>query len=302
MAIVSMGRILRCAEENRFAVGYFESFNMESTQAVIDAAETLESPVIIGYSGVFMNSPRRELEENVYDYGAMAVSMARHARIPVAIILNEADDLAMLVKSLGAGFNTVMYQKAGESFEDTVEITRYLVRTAHFLGAEVESEVGELPEADVSTGTVSTGVITDPDTARYFVETTGVDALAVAVGNVHLLEGRKSMLDLELLKTLRREIKVPLVLHGGTGMAEDEVREAIALGISKINIGTMLKRVYLRVLSQFCCGKDIDRINPHELVGLGGPADLVCSARKAIAEAVAGYMEVFGSSKRAALI
>jgi ketose-bisphosphate aldolase len=302
MAIVSMGRILRSAEENRFAVGYFESFNMESTQAVIDAAEALESPVIIGFSGVFMNSPRRELEENVYDYGAMAVSMATLARIPVAIILNEADDLAMLVKSLDAGFNTVMYQKPGEPFEDTVETTRYLVRTAHFLGAEVESEVGELPEADVSTGTVSAGVNTDPAKARYFVETTGVDALAVAVGNVHLLEGGKSMLDLELLKTLRREIKVPLVLHGGTGMVKEEVREAIALGISKINIGTMLKRVYLRVLTEFCCGKDIDRINPHQLVGLGGPSDLVCSARKAIAEAVAQYMEVFGSSKRAALI
>ena len=302
MAIVKMGTILKCASENTFAVGYFETFNMESTQAVIDAAEKTNSPVIIGFSGVFTNSPKREIKENIYNYGAMACSMAKHANIPVAIILNEADDLAMLVQSIDAGFNVVMYQKPGEAFEETIKITQYLVKTAHYLGAEVESEVGELPEANVSDGPVSMGVNTDPDKARYFVEQTGIDALAVAIGNVHLLEGKKSKLDFELLKALRKKIHVPLVLHGGTGIADDDVKEAIAIGVTKINIGTILKRTYLDVLTDFCCNRDMTKMNPHILIGFGGPDDLVCSARKAIADVVAGYLKLYGSENKASLL
>ena len=302
MAIVKMGTILKCASENSFAVGYFETFNMESTQAVIDAAEKTHSPVIIGFSGVFTNSPKREVKENIYNYGAMAYSMAKHANIPVAIILNEADDLSMLVQSINAGFNVVMYQKPDEAFEETIRITQYLVKTAHYLGAEVESEVGELPEANVSNDTVSTGINTNPDKAKYFVEQTGIDALAIAIGNVHLLEGKKSTLDFELLQTLRKSIPVPLVLHGGTGIADDEVKEAIALGVTKINIGTILKRTYLGVLTDFCCNRDITKMNPHVLIGFGGPDDLVCSARKAMADVVAGYMKLYGSENKASLL
>jgi ketose-bisphosphate aldolase len=302
MPLVRMGKLLKCAGENKFAVGYFESFNMESTQAVIDAAGKLNSPVIIGFSGVFLNSPKREIKENIDDYGAMAVSMAKNATVPVSIILNEADDISMIVRSIKAGFNVVMYQKAGESFEEAIEINRYLVRTAHYLGAEVECEIGELPEANVSNGTVSKGINTDPEKAKYLVEQTGVDALAVAIGNVHLLEGEKSKLDFDLLKILRKTIKVPLVLHGGTGIAEENIREAIALGITKVNVGTVLKRAYLGTLARFCCNENIGRTNPHELIGLGGSSDMLCSARKAIADVVAGYIKIFGSENTAGLI
>lgn len=302
MPIVKMGNILRCAAEYKFAVGYFESFNLESTQGVIDAAVATSSPVIIGFSGIFTNSPKRTAKENIYDYGAMAVSLAANAAVPVAIILNEADDMSMLVKALKAGFNAVMYQSEGESFEEMIEMNKYLVRTAHYLDAEVESEVGMLPEADVSDGSMSVGVPTDPDKARYFVEKTGVDALAVAVGNVHLLEGGKSRIDFDLLKRLTETVNVPLVLHGGTGIAEDDIREAIALGIVKINIGTILKRAYLDILKNYCCTRDLSRVNPHELIGLGGSADILCSARKAIADVVVGYMNLFGSVRKASLL
>lgn len=298
MALVNMSNILKCAFEHKFAVGFFESFNMESTQAVLDAAEQMNSPVIIGFSGVFTNSPKREIKENINDYGAMACSMAKNAKVPMSVILNEADDLSMIIKSIKAGFNVVMYQKAGEDFEETIKINKYLVKTAHFLGVDVESEVGELPEANVSNGSISKGMNTDPDKARYFVEQTGIDALAIAIGNIHLLEGQKSKMDFELLEEIKKKIKIPLVLHGGTGMAEDEIREAIYLGITKINIGTILKRAYLGVFNNFCRNKEISAINPHVLIGYGGQEDLICSARKAVADAVKGYLKLFGSENK----
>lgn len=302
MSIVNMGQILRSAEENKYAVGYFESFNMESTQAVIDAAEKAKSPVIIGYSGVFTNSPKREIRENIYHYGAMAYSMAQNASIPVSIILNEADDMSMLIQSINAGFNVVMYQKLGDNFEDMIRINKYLVRTAHYLKADVECEVGELPEAHVSDGSTSGGINTDPEKAKYFVEQTGIDALAIAIGNVHLLEGEKSRLDFDLLKRIRRAVSVPLVLHGGTGIDDEEAKEAIALGVTKFNIGTVLKRSYLKVYQNFCCNKNISKINPHELIGLGGTDDVMCSARKAIAEDVYHYIRLYGSENKAHLV
>jgi ketose-bisphosphate aldolase len=302
MPVFGMRRMLRSAVEHKFAVGYFESFNLESTQGVIDAAEKLNSPVIIGFSGVFLNSPRREMKENIDQYGALAVSMAESAAVPVSILLNEADDIAMLEKGLRAGFNAVMYQKPGENDEEKLEKTRYLVRTAHSLEADVESELGELPEADVSRGTVSAGIRTDPSKAARFVEQTGVDALAVAVGNVHLLEVGKSRIDLDLVKRLRRTVPVPLVLHGGTGMDERDLREAIGLGIAKVNVGTILKRTYLHVVKSFCCEKTIENLNPHELIGLRGPTDMMCCARKAIGEVVARFMYIFGSDNKAGLV
>jgi ketose-bisphosphate aldolase len=302
MPIFKMSRLLKCASEHKFAVGYFESFNMESTQAVLDAAEQMNSPVIIGFSGVFTNSPKREIRENIYDYGAMAFSMAKNARIPVSIILNEADDVSMIVKSLNAGFNTVMYQKPGEKFEETIEINKYLVKTAHYLNAEVESEVGALPESDISNRSVSKGANTDPDKAKYFVDQTGIDALAVAIGNIHLLEESKSKIDFNLLKDIKMKIKIPLVLHGGTGVAEEDLKEAIALGITKINIGTVLKRNYLEALKNICCNKGISSINPHKLIGHGGSEDLICSARKAIADVTKVYIKLFGSENKAGLI
>lgn len=302
MSIIKMNKMLECARKNKFAIGYFESWDMQSTQAVIDAAEMMNSPVIIGYSGVFLNSPKREKRVNIYDYGALAKSLAKNSMAPISIILNEADNMSMLIQSLNSGFNVVMYQKIGEPFDVTIEMNRYLVQTAHYLGADVESEVGELPEANVKDGTVSEGHFTDPEKAEYFVKQTNIDALAVAVGNIHLLEGEKSELNFDLLEIIQRKIKIPLVLHGGTGIAEDEIKHAISLGVAKFNIGTILKRSYLKVIKEFSCSKDVDKINPHELVGMGGSADMLCSARKAITETVIKYIKLFNGENKSSLI
>ena len=158
----------------------------------------------------------------------------------MSLILNEADDLALLLQGLEAGFNVIMHE--GCPLEQSLQINSTLTKAAHQRGAAVEAELGELPTTEGHAGTVSGGASTDPGEAEMFVARTGVDALAVSIGNVHVLEARKSSLDFPLLKELARRVPVPLVLHGGTGIDEGELTRAIRMGVSKVNVGTVLRR------------------------------------------------------------
>jgi ketose-bisphosphate aldolase len=299
MSLVTMKSLMKHALENRYAVGYFEAWNMESVLAVIDAAEKTNSPVIIGFGGMFISNKDRRVEENIYHYGALAKAIAVNAKVPAALLLNEADRLDILVKGLKAGFNAVMYQNPADSFEETIEKTKYLAVTAHYCGADVEAEVGELPTSDISTNTLSKGTRTDPGQAAFFVEQTGIDALAVAVGNVHLLEGRKAELDLDLIRRLRKKIKIPLVLHGGTGVSEDGLKEAINLGMCKINVGTVMKRVFIDSMQEYFKNNDVDRTDPHDVIGRGGKQDMLCRARGAVTEEIVRFIKIFGSENKA---
>ena len=150
--LVSMKSLMRDAVAGKYCVGYFEAWNMDAMHAVVNAAERENSPVIIGFSGNFLGNPERIVPEQISQYGAVAVEAARNANVPVAVLLNESPRMDLLVQALSAGFNAVMYQKPGEDYEDTLRITKYLCETAHYLGADVESEVGELPTSDISSG------------------------------------------------------------------------------------------------------------------------------------------------------
>ncbi|HHW47335.1 MAG TPA: class II fructose-bisphosphate aldolase [Clostridiaceae bacterium] len=302
MALVSMKSLMNHALENKYAVGYFESWNLESVLSVIDAAERTNSPVIIGFSGMFLGNDERKVEENIYHYGSLGKAIAENSKVPVALLLNEADKVSILINGLKAGFNAIMYQDPKKSFEETIEITKYITRTAHYVGADVEAEVGELPNADIASNTVKGGELTDPDKAEYFVEQTEVDALAVSIGNVHLLEGKKSELDFDLLKTLRKRIKVPLVLHGGTGISEDNLKEAIKLGMCKINVGTVLKRVFINYIQTYLKSNNVDSIDPHEVIGKGGAKDMLCGAREAMSEEIIRFIKIFGSENKAKMM
>ena len=299
MAIVSMNTLLHKAQKENYAVGYFESFNMDSLFGVLDAAEDCSSPVIIGFGGQFLSSGERDRIDSIYPYGALAREAARQAKVPVAVILNESNREDMIYRAMNAGFNTVMYQKQGESMDDTLRITKEICRVAHMLDIEVESEVGELPNADIGSGTCSAGSYTDVEQAVNFVAHTGVDALAVSVGNVHLLEGKKAAIDFDLLACLRENVPVPLVLHGGTGVAPDEMQKAIAMGVCKINVGTVLKRAYINAVGRFYTEKNLEKIDPHVTIGWGGENDMISSGRKAIADKTAEFMTLLGSVGKA---
>ncbi len=299
MALVKLSSLMKHALENKYAVGYFESWNMESLLAVTDAAEKTNSPVIIGFNGTFLGNEERDIEENIYHYGALGKIVAEQVKVPVALLLNEADKVSILVKGLKAGFNAIMYENSSDSFEQAVKITKYLVRTAHYCDADVEAELGSLPTADISTNTISQGVLTDPEQAVYFVEQTGVDALAVAVGNVHLLEGKKSNLNFDLIKTLRDRLRVPLVLHGGTGILEEDIKEAIKLGVCKINVGTVLKRAFINAIDSYLKLNNVKEMNPHDVIGKGGKLDVLSKARSCVTEEIIRYIRMFGSEGKA---
>jgi ketose-bisphosphate aldolase len=298
LPLVPFTVLLRHAREHGYAGGYFESWNLESLLAVKDAAEESRSPVIIGFNGGFLGNRNRRRAENIHVYGRLGRAVAEQSSVPMSFILNEAVDTGLLRDGLKAGFNVVMHDHEGCSPEESIRITASLVRDAHQAGAAVEAEIGELPMAAVGGSLVSRGRMTDPDEAVRFVEATGVDALAVAVGNVHVLEGRKSKLDFDLLAELLRRVPVPLVLHGGTGIDPDELKKAIRAGVSKINVGTVLRRAFINSLKRYISENDVDRLDPGEVTSTGGDRDMLAAARSEVASEVAALMKLFGSTNQ----
>jgi ketose-bisphosphate aldolase len=302
MALVSMNKLMNHALNNNYAVGYFEAWNMESILAVVDAAEKTNSPVIIGFGGQFIGSKKRTIKENIYHYGYLGKAIAQQSKIPIALLLNEGREIDLLINGAKAGFNAIMYENHEHTLQESIEINKYLVKTAHYIDVTVEAEIGKLPDADIATNTINGGQKTDIDEAVYFVDKTGIDALAVSVGNVHLMESGKAQLDFDLIRLLRKKIKVPLVLHGGTGISEEDLKEAVALGMCKVNVGTILKRTYISSIQQYLKQNDIENMDPHKIIGRGGEADMLCSARAAIAVEVTKFIKIIGCGNKAHLI
>ncbi len=174
--------------------------------------------------------------------------------------------------------------------EDYTRRVAELTRLAHARGVAVEAELGELPHG-AADGPPHGGHSTDPAAAAAFVAATGVDLLAVSVGNVHIMTHGQAGLDLDRLAEIKRRVAIPLVLHGGTGIAADALRAAISLGIAKVNYGTYLKQRYLdAVLSAL--GRDA--IDPHHRLGIGGPEDVLVAGRLAVRDAVLERIDLLG--------
>jgi ketose-bisphosphate aldolase len=279
-----------------YALGYFESWNLESLQGVLDAAEATRSPVIIGFNGEFLTHPERIERERIPLYAALGRAAAEAASVPCALFFNECASDDYLQQAVSAGFNMVMLADATASGEAYQRRVGDLVKLAHAHGAAVEAEIDELPSGD--TGSVSTAhsSLTDPDAAARFIAATGIDLLSVSVGNVHVLTHGARQLDLERLAAIRQRVALPLGLHGGTGIAPDSLRAAIRMGVVKVAYGTYLKQRYLAALRQ---ALDTPEINPHKLLGLGGAEDVMVCGRRAVREAVLERIELLGCCGRA---
>jgi fructose/tagatose bisphosphate aldolase len=170
-----------------------------------------------------------------------------------------------------------------------------LTEDAHQRGLAVEAEIGQLPSG--ASGEVKEdGRMTDPEVAERFVRATRVDLLAVSVGNVHVMLRGERGLDLERLARIHERVAVPLVLHGGSGISGDALREAIGLGVVKVNYGTYLKQRYLKAV---CFALEKDNANPHELLGLGGGLDIMVAGRIAVRDAILERIELLGCCGRA---
>ncbi len=290
MAFESAAKILKHAYEHHYAVGYFESWDLVSIQGVIDAAEESQSPIIIGFSGDFLSRPERDAEERIEIYGALARAAADTANVPCAVIFNECPRSQWVEKAIVSGFNLVMFSDHDASYEDYVTQVADLCELAHSQGVSMEAEVGELASGDPRFDTAKADP-SDPDLVSDFIKRTNVDVVSVSVGNVHVMTTGQTELDLERLKLIAEQAKIPLVLHGGSGIAPESLRQAIELGVSKVNYGTYIKQRYLSAVRAALQNHDA---NPHHLLGYGGKEDLLTIGRQAVRNAVLERIDLLG--------
>jgi len=288
MAFISMPQMLSKARQAKYGVGYFECWNIESTRAVISAANEEGSPVIIGFNGTILKEHGCELEY----YAAVGKIAVEKAQVPVGLILNEASSFEQIVEGIRAGFSSVMIDGSSMSFEDNAKLTRRVVEVAHSVGVFVEGQLDQLPCAKegVLLESVAKNNMTDPRKARDFVEQTGIDALSVSVGNVHILYNQQTELDCEHVREIAAAVGIPLVVHGGTGIADDSIKKAIESGICKVNIGTGLRSAFTAGMRKAIEG------NPSV-----GPEEVLESGELELKAFVKKKMRVYGSSGKAVL-
>lgn len=276
--------ILLHAQDNSYAVGSFNANNMEIVQAIIGAAEEMNSPVIIQAS-------QGGLKYAGVDYiAALALTAANNASVPVAVHLDHGTDFEQVVACIRHGFSSVMIDGSGYDFEENIAVTKDIARIAHAVGVSVEAELGKIggTEDDVHVDDKD-ATMTDPDQAREFVDRTKCDFLAIAVGTAHGIYHGDPEIDFERIEQISSKVDVPLVLHGASGVSDEDLREAISLGICKINIDTDIRRYFAKAVGDFI-RENPDEIDPRKILG---------PARDAMEEVVKEKIEVFGSTGRA---
>jgi ketose-bisphosphate aldolase len=235
---------LRDARASWRALIGFSIYNVEQGLAVVRAAEAEQVPVLLqAGSSAFRYAGLEPL-------AALALGLARSASTPVGVHLDHATDLAEIDRCLELGYTSVMFDGSALPLGENMRVTAEVVTRARDAGAWVEAELaGIAGDEDESVGAAA-GAFTDPQVAAGFVAATGVDALAVAVGNVHGVSETPVVLDLELLEAIAAAVPVPLVLHGASGLPDDQVRAAITLGVAKLNLNTELRRAFCDGLSR----------------------------------------------------
>jgi fructose/tagatose bisphosphate aldolase len=300
MARVSFAQLMADAERGRYAVGYFESWSLESLLAVADAAEAARSPVILGFSGIYLSHPDRCARDRLAPYAAMAAAVAQALTVPACLLFNECPDRDWVEHAVDAGFDLVMFSSETVASRDRIATVRAIADRAHARGVAVEGETE--PLAGVAGDLAAGATDADPrwtsaEEASAFVDGTGVDALAVNVGQLHLHGRRTAHLDLDRLRALAG-LGVPLVLHGGSSVAVADLRAAIGLGVRKVNIGSRLKQVYFNALRDACASVSASA-NPYEVIGSGLEHDVLMRGRLAMQRAVEELMALFGSAGRA---
>jgi ketose-bisphosphate aldolase len=294
MPLEPIGQMMEDARKGGYAIGYFESWNLESLQGTIDAAESARAPIIIGFNGEFLSHGGRRAEERLSWYAELGKEAAHSASVACGLIFNECANDEWTERAAIAGFNLVMPADPTAPLEDYTRRVKSMVELAHRCSACVEAEIGELPCG--SGGKVKPGgSMTDPAVAAKFVVETKVDLLAVSVGNVHIRIQGEQGLDLNRLKEIHKKVSVPLVLHGGTGISLKSLSQAIRLGVTKVNYGTYLKQRYLAAIRT---ALKSDVANPHELLGMGGAADVMVAGRLAVRDAVLERIETLGCCGR----
>jgi len=298
--LVPSKELVTAAREGKYAVGAFNAVNMESAQAIFGAAEETRSPFIIQITQTTVNYTEPE------ELFALIGARGEKTDVPFAIHLDHGRGFDICMRFLRLGVSSLMIDgslqedgKTPRSYEENVDVTRRVKDAAHAMGVTVEAEIGRLGQ--ISEEEDAGDHLTVPEEAAQFVEDTGVDMLAVAIGTTHGLYKGTPHIAHDRLKEIAAKVPVPLVMHGGTGVPDDDVRRAISRGIAKVNIDTQIRvAFYEAVIDQV---HQIEK-NFAEVDASGGVRKydirkVLAPARDGMREAIKGRMSVFGSAGKA---
>ncbi|MFX1521669.1 MAG: class II fructose-1,6-bisphosphate aldolase [Promethearchaeota archaeon] len=298
--------ILSEAMAKDYAVGHFNISNLESLLAITEAAVEEKSPVIIAITSSSIKYAGLEY------LTAIVKTAEKSTSIPMSLHLDHGPDVETVSKCIDIGFTSVMIDGSHLNFEENISLTKRVVELAHPKGISVEAELGRLAGIEETTVEEKDAILTDPNTAKVFVERTDVDVLAVAIGTSHGAYKFKATprLDFERLKAIRKMVEIPLVLHGASGVPsqlvekamkygaeiseakgipDEHIKKAISLGIQKINIDTDLRLAFTSTVREFLA------TSPKEF----DPRKILAPAKEAMKEVVKGKMQLFGSSFKA---
>lgn len=270
------------AQKGNYAVGAFNVENMEMVKAVIGAAEELKAPVML------QTTPSTIKYGSLETYFAMVAAEAAKASVPVCLHLDHGSSFELAVQALKAGYTSVMIDGSHEDFEGNVAISKKVADVANAMGIPVEAELGKVGgkeddlEADADTNT-------DPQEAKEFVERTGVTSLAVAIGTAHGFYAGTPVLDKERVSQIRELVSVPLVLHGASGLSDEDVRDCVRRGMCKVNFATELRAAYTDACKKLLAEKP-ETFDPKKLGVVG---------MEAVKELVKGRMKVLGCDGKA---
>ena len=290
--LVTMSEILQDAKERKYAVGAFNVPNLESVQAVIAAAEELDVPVIIQHA---------EVHENLItldEIGPIMLDYAMNASVPVCVHLDHGASFDLCIEAIRLGFTSVMYDASSKSYEENFNETKEIVKIAHAVGVSVEAELGHVFTSAVGGGEGRGAVgiedfaseddcYTNPDQAKAFVGGTGVDALAISFGTTHGVYLTEPKLDLNRITQIKEKIDIPFVMHGGSGVSEEDFKTAIANGITKINYYTYGTIAGANAVRDYLADKGDSKIFYHDIINV---------AKEGIKNDVKAAMKIFAST------
>lgn len=263
MTLIPTGEIISSARDTRTGVGSFNVIQLEHAEAIAAGSEAAGVPVIL------------QISENCVAYhggltaiGAATLAVARNATTPVAVHLDHATRAELVHEAAELGFGSVMFDASTRPYADNIHATAAMAAWCHSRGVWVEAELGEVGGKN---GVHAPGARTDPTEAAHYVDATGVDALAVAVGTSHAMLTRDAAVDFDLIAGLRTELAVPLVLHGSSGVPDADLSRAVQAGMTKINIGTQLNKAFTHSVRRYLSDAP-DVVDPRKYLGAGRDA------------------------------
>ncbi len=287
--LVTLNDVMRIAEEKKIAIGSFNTPNLEGIQAVIEAAEELELPVIIQFAQC------HEEWIPLKTIGPIMVEAAKKASVPVCVHLDHGETLDYLQDALDIGFTGIMYDGSVLPYEENLANTRKAVEMAAKTGASVEAELGSMGKRESGAGDGSgandeTKIYTDPEQAAVFVKETGIDALACSFGTTHGIYLTEPRLDFDVVKKVRENThQIPVVMHGGSGVSAEDYHKAVDAGVRKINYFTYMDKSGGNAVKEY-----LDSLNDNEPIFY---SSIVEAGRKAMKENVKSAMQLFAKLK-----